>query len=103
MEGAKSAVISVHAKHAVDVGELNVGGPPDHFDDPSVGSRGKPPGRRRVSTSEGSGFFISFVRALLAAKADVNVYAANGETAMSLATAGGLAEIVQLLKPLPPR
>jgi serine protease Do len=59
VEGAKAAVISVRARHAVDVGELNVGGPPDHLVDPSIGPRGRPPGRPRVSASEGSGFFIS--------------------------------------------
>ena len=35
---------------------------------------------------------------MLAAKAEVNAKAANGETALSLATKGGFAEIVQLLK-----
>ena len=38
------------------------------------------------------------VEALLRVGADVNAKAANGETAMSLATKGGVAEIVQLLK-----
>ena len=38
------------------------------------------------------------VHALLAAGADVNAKSFDGETAMSLATKGGFAEIVQLLK-----
>lgn len=41
---------------------------------------------------------LDMVRALLAAKADVNAKAANGETAMNLARKGGFAEIVQVLK-----
>jgi ankyrin repeat protein len=42
------------------------------------------------------------VRVLLAAGADVNAKAFNGETAMNLAIKGGFAEIVQLLKASPP-
>ena len=41
---------------------------------------------------------LQVVRALLSAKADVNAKAANGETAMSLATKGGFSQILQLLK-----
>jgi ankyrin repeat protein len=45
---------------------------------------------------------LEVVRALLAAKAEVNAQT-GGETALSLATKGGFAEIVQLLKaPLSP-
>ena len=45
---------------------------------------------------------LDMARALLAAKADVNAKAANGETPMNLARKGGFPEIVQLLKTSPP-